>query len=661
MKSLLADGGPSSRVSIPPHLRETLQSIREITGKQHSDEDIYAVYKESLNDPFETAQKLRFLDTFHEVKSKRDKKKENLVPVTQASARTGRRNFAFSNTYHGNGRSASFKRESGANHVTGGSRTSLPNTHNRARNPTLPRPTKASAPASLPSGVSNHKVEDDSTATVNKGVAEKTPLSKPNSFSEDAVEPETSKPSSQQVSAPVSVSAVQNHIQDVISAQISQSVVNNQPAELQSSSFGRQDISFISASHSSSHSDQVTKNETAPKKGKDRSLFKSDVGERSHVTFPLHLQVAEGLQNGLTFGSFDSDFVKELSSNYGASGGDDSDFKSYHGRGDDEEDSSPIANGIHAVASARGASSCFEDKDHGISKSAPGAELMQHSGHLVSPGEDELREEDLQNTQPHQIAYGQEAPFSVFGLVPSFSALGQPVITEAAETQPGNSNASAAMSLVSYPPGQSSIAAVSQQATQLFGQQYPPSFFPYGPYYPPFYMPPPYIHQFLGPNGIPQQSYFPPAAAPTHIAPVGDNENPPTTNPSQHTSSTVATHIPSAAALNSIHSEERTSPMTGNAAAWIGQGLGNLQLSTMYNLALQGQPLGFPVVQAGHRGLMGIHQPSQPMSVPSATYQTLTPLPPPFTMSAMAEPIRHPNIAQQQPQAAVTNRVNNNY
>lgn len=120
------------------------------------------------------------------------------------------------------------------------------------------------------------------------------------------------------------------------------------------------------------------------------------------------------------------------------------------------------------------------------------------------------------------------------------------------------------MSLVSYPPGQSSIAAVSQQATHLFGQQYPPSFFPYGPYYPPFYMAPPYMHQFLSPNGIPQQSYFPPGAAiaaPTHIAPVGENENPPTTNPSQHTSSTVATHIPSATALNSISSEERTSPM----------------------------------------------------------------------------------------------------
>lgn len=85
----------------------------------------------------------------------------------------------------------------------------------------------------------------------------------------------------------------------------------------------------------------------------------------------------------------------------------------------------------------RGASSYFEDKDHGISNSAPGAELVEHSGHSVSPVEDELREreEALPKTQPHQIAYGQEAPFSVFGLVPSFSALGQPVNTGGAETQ----------------------------------------------------------------------------------------------------------------------------------------------------------------------------------------------------------------------------------
>lgn len=89
---------------------------------------------------------------------------------------------------------------------------------------------------------------------MNKGVAEKNPLSKSTSFSEDGVElEETSKASSEQVAAPVSVSVVQNHTQDVISAQISQPLVNNHPAELQSYTFGRQDLS---ASHGSSHSDQ---------------------------------------------------------------------------------------------------------------------------------------------------------------------------------------------------------------------------------------------------------------------------------------------------------------------------------------------------------------------------------------------------------------------
>lgn len=96
---------------------------------------------------------------------------------------------------------------------------------------------------------------------------------------------------------------------------------------------------------------------------------------------------------------------------------------------------------------------------------------------------------------------------------------------------------------------------------------------------------------------------------------------------------------------------------TESAAAWIAQGLGNLQVNPMYNLALQGQPLGFPFVQAGHGGLMGIHQPTQPMAAASTTYQTL--LPPPHTTAAMTEPIGQPHIAYQQPQAALTSWVNN--
>ncbi|KAK8626375.1 hypothetical protein V6N13_134024 [Hibiscus sabdariffa] len=69
-------GGGGSRVSIPENAKRTIQSIREITGKQHSDEEIYAVLKECFMDPNETAQKLLYLDTFHEVKRKRNKKKE---------------------------------------------------------------------------------------------------------------------------------------------------------------------------------------------------------------------------------------------------------------------------------------------------------------------------------------------------------------------------------------------------------------------------------------------------------------------------------------------------------------------------------------------------------------------------------------------------------
>ncbi|CAH8300817.1 unnamed protein product [Eruca vesicaria subsp. sativa] len=93
---------------------------------------------------------------------------KNLVPINQASARTGRRNFASTNNYH------EFK-----------------GTFCRVSGPT--------------SWASNHQVEND-FSVMNKGVAEKNPLSKSTSFSEDGVKPETSKASSEQVDAPVSVS-----------------------------------------------------------------------------------------------------------------------------------------------------------------------------------------------------------------------------------------------------------------------------------------------------------------------------------------------------------------------------------------------------------------------------------------------------------------------
>ncbi|XP_028752176.1 uncharacterized protein LOC114711913 isoform X2 [Neltuma alba] len=71
----------SSRMdsSTPPafsaRLRKTIQSIKEIVGN-HSDADIYVALKEANMDPNETTQKLLNQDTFHEVKRRRDRKKE---------------------------------------------------------------------------------------------------------------------------------------------------------------------------------------------------------------------------------------------------------------------------------------------------------------------------------------------------------------------------------------------------------------------------------------------------------------------------------------------------------------------------------------------------------------------------------------------------------
>ncbi|KAL6606833.1 hypothetical protein ACP70R_042486 [Stipagrostis hirtigluma subsp. patula] len=59
----------------PSTIQSTIQSIKEVVGG-HSDADIFDALRESNMDPNETAQKLLNQDPFHEVKRKRDKKKE---------------------------------------------------------------------------------------------------------------------------------------------------------------------------------------------------------------------------------------------------------------------------------------------------------------------------------------------------------------------------------------------------------------------------------------------------------------------------------------------------------------------------------------------------------------------------------------------------------
>ncbi|XP_078171420.1 uncharacterized protein LOC144565509 isoform X2 [Carex rostrata] len=69
------DGSRVPAASIPAGVRKTIDNIKEIASN-HSDEEVYAMLRECSMDPNETCQKLLLQDTFHEVKRRRDKKKE---------------------------------------------------------------------------------------------------------------------------------------------------------------------------------------------------------------------------------------------------------------------------------------------------------------------------------------------------------------------------------------------------------------------------------------------------------------------------------------------------------------------------------------------------------------------------------------------------------
>ncbi|XP_060958808.1 GBF-interacting protein 1-like isoform X2 [Cannabis sativa] len=105
--------GGGFRVSIPSSVRKTIQNIKEITSN-HTDEEIYTMLKECSMDPNETTQKLLLQDTFHEVKRKRDRKKENVNNRESAESRWrpgvqgrggrgSRSNFSSRNVSHDSG------------------------------------------------------------------------------------------------------------------------------------------------------------------------------------------------------------------------------------------------------------------------------------------------------------------------------------------------------------------------------------------------------------------------------------------------------------------------------------------------------------------------------------------------------------------------------
>ncbi|XP_061364526.1 uncharacterized protein LOC133307963 isoform X2 [Gastrolobium bilobum] len=122
--------GGGLRASIPSGVRKMIQNIKEITGN-HSEDEIYAMLKECSMDPNETVHRLLFQDTFHEVKRKREKRKETVKnrqslesrskPGSQGrGVRGGRGKFSPHHVSHDfvGGKNSGTGKDSGTNQVT---------------------------------------------------------------------------------------------------------------------------------------------------------------------------------------------------------------------------------------------------------------------------------------------------------------------------------------------------------------------------------------------------------------------------------------------------------------------------------------------------------------------------------------------------------------
>ncbi|XP_073125036.1 uncharacterized protein [Henckelia pumila] len=176
------------RVSIPSNVKEMIENIKDITGQNHTEDEIYAVLKECSMDPNETLQKLLLLDTFHEVKRKRDRRKETLnkepaelrwKPGTQARANKGSRgNYSSRYTSHDadGGKGSAAVKEIATDHLSmkGMSKALLATAPEMKKNETISVTSSITDVSNGPSSIttqSTHDINASASGGVNKSGA----------------------------------------------------------------------------------------------------------------------------------------------------------------------------------------------------------------------------------------------------------------------------------------------------------------------------------------------------------------------------------------------------------------------------------------------------------------------------------------------------------
>ncbi|XP_039061129.1 GBF-interacting protein 1-like isoform X2 [Hibiscus syriacus] len=580
--------GGVSRFSIPESAKKTIQSIREITGKQHSDEEIYVVLKECFMDPNETAQKLLHLDIFHEVKRKRYKKKE--TAGVQGRGGQGSRGNYYTSADAGGVRNASARR---------GNRK----VENNAASRTKKTAAITNGYTTLPNGIYSYGSQL-SVNDVNGETKDGLPTDKPTAFSvQPDVEPSATVPAPSFVSLirgqeksaensngssasststtvsgvyssasdPVVVPTVSHHAGtvDTIKSEIGRQREAVEINNIQRNKHVPDDINVSKTEKTSSEFPILMHGNKTPGKSKasehvklskhvestllevvtsevatltvkadPQLLANSNASNGRHVIFPTHFQVSE---NALTFGSFDASFGLGTIHNNVSSAEITSRCPAESSLGSDEPAREPSSRSEGMLSTLEGDNADqlqsppeLEEVPEPEGNSSSDAELKVDQ----SNPEVHLHPEDNQCAIPNAPSYG-------FGLMPASSShLAQFDGPEAlAHDVSRLVNFSAGNSPVpsgtSTPPLQSSFAA-APQAVPLFRQPFPPNYFPYPHYLHPFYMHA--MHQYLNLTGLPQQLpagnlYMPPqAAAPGVKLPLpqfkpGTN----TGNPAQYT------------------------------------------------------------------------------------------------------------------------------
>ncbi|XP_059591614.1 GBF-interacting protein 1-like isoform X4 [Vitis vinifera] len=569
----MGDGGggggedTSSRVLIPKDARKMVQDIKEIARK-HSDEDVYAMLQECAMDPNEAVQRLLYLDTFHEVKKKRDRKKESSNNRASESDRrrsgiqgrgawTGRGNYSSHNFSHdaGFGRNAAQK-ENGVHPRTarGFTHSSLPlsrRAQNNATPPNVPKSSTVSSngASSVSNGSSNHVLvpglaagdvntipKDNSVAIINKSGNGPSVL-----ISGVECPPGVYSSASDSVLVPSPSSCLPDTM-GTIKHEVSQSagVETNQLPELSESlSLSTHDDSLIIDS-SSTHESQSSLQFTGPSKdsetevatmiAEDNSQLITEsnvsvleeatsnlhISDARHVIFRNHLQIPEALKNGLVFGSFDSSF--SLGSKY-ANG---PDVEKSPTPAESSQENIEITKG--PSPSNQSVASTAQEEDYPDQPQSPPhapENLSPPVGSVSSgavPKHDQSKQEMLLPTGGPHFPVVQPLPNYSFGFMPPM--LGSSLVQfEGPDAQAQDNSHSPNIvrgnSLVLSAPSPTPPATqpagimqtsipVSPQSVPVFRPPYPPNYFPYSNYYPPFYVPPA-IHQFLSHTGFPQQ------------------------------------------------------------------------------------------------------------------------------------------------------------